>query len=115
MGYYTYYSLEMHPSQEKDRENEIRRAILSKIYECDSEGVAEDEIEFFLMDSLKWYNHEDDMKEISLAYPDIIFILHGEGEETGDVWKAYYSNGESEKVMVEFTFPEPTNAKFRNL
>ena len=115
MGYYTYYDLEMHPAQEKDRENEIRRAILSKIYGCDPEGIAEDEIEFFLYDELKWYNHNYDMKEISLEYPDIIFVLSGEGEEVGDMWKAYFSNGESEKVGVEFTFSEPVNVKFRNL
>lgn len=115
MGYYTYYNLEMHPAQTEDRENEIRRAIFSKIYECSPADVTETEVRFFLEDSLKWYNYDYDMKEISLAYPDITFVLSGEGEEVGDMWKAYYNNGESERINAELVYPEPTNVKFRNL
>lgn len=33
------------------------------------------------------------MKVISTKYPDILFEVTGEGEETGDLWKAYFKNG----------------------
>ena len=115
MGYYTYYDLEMHPAQTEDRWNEIRRAILAEIYECAPADVTEAEIECFLQDSLKWYNYDEDMRRISLAYPDITFVLSGEGEEVEDMWKAYYNNGESEHIDAELVYPEPTNIKFRNL
>lgn len=115
MGYYTYYDLEMHPAQTEDRWNEIRRAILAEIYECAPADVTDAEVECFLQDSLKWYNYEADMREISLEYPDIVFVLHGEGEEAGDVWKAYFKNGESERVEAKLIYPEPTNVQFRYL
>lgn len=39
-------------------------------------------------------------------YKDVLFILDGEGEESGDIWKSYYKNGKTYRVEAEFTFPE---------
>lgn len=48
-------------------------------------------------ESCKWYEHESDMKAMSAVFPDVLFKLHGEGEESGDIWNAYYLNGKSQK------------------
>lgn len=45
------------------------------------------------MDSCKWYDHEKDMKAFSKKFPNVLFTLHGEGEEAGDVWNKYFVNG----------------------
>jgi hypothetical protein len=45
----------------------------------------------------KWYEHDKDMIEMSMKFPLVLFKLHGEGEESGDIWDAYYLNGKSQK------------------
>lgn len=41
----------------------------------------------------KWYDHDVEMKKISKKHKDIVFILDGEGEESGDIWRTFYLNG----------------------
>lgn len=40
-----------------------------------------------------WYYHSDSMERLSAKFPDYLFFLSGEGEESGDVWREYYFNG----------------------
>ena len=47
------------------------------------------------------------MKQISAEFPDYLFILEGEGEEPGDIWKAYYYRGNACTCRAVLTFPEP--------
>ena len=115
MGYYTNFDLTMHPAQTQEQEREIIRHIISLMDYVEPERVSEGEIEWFLADAMKWYDHEEHMVKISKRYPDVIFVLHGEGEEHGDLWNEYYSNGEYERVDAVITFPEPSNLKFKNL
>jgi hypothetical protein len=44
-------------------------------------------------DEVKWYEHAEDMCKLSEALPSVIFQLEGEGEENGDLWKAWYKDG----------------------
>jgi hypothetical protein len=41
----------------------------------------------------KWYEHEEDVRKLSAEYPDVVFVLDGEGEEAGDVWRKFFLNG----------------------
>jgi len=52
----------------------------------------------------KWYEHADDMKEMSLAFPGVLFTLSGEGEDAGDIWKEYYLDGkyQADKAVLRF-------------
>ena len=45
--------------------------------------------------SVKWYEHDSDMKAISQEYPNVKFTLTGTGEEPPDFWKRVYLNGEN--------------------
>ena len=45
-------------------------------------------------ESEKWYSCEDDMKELSLVFPNTIFVVEGDGEEHFDVWKKAFYKGE---------------------
>lgn len=61
-----------------------------------------------LSDSCKWYEHDEDMLKLAKRFPDAVFMLSGEGEEAGDVWRAYYKHGEPVAVcQAELRFPEP--------
>lgn len=48
-------------------------------------------------DSVKWYEWKEDMIAMSRMFPGVLFKMHGEGEENGDMWDAYFLDG---KVQV---------------
>lgn len=107
MGYYTSYQLELitdgyEPSIIGDlrRENENAEYALS---EDGSYG-----------ESCKWYDYEIEMTEFSKKYPDTIFILTGEGEESGDLWKCYFRDGKSQHIKARIVFDEPS-AEFKEV
>jgi hypothetical protein len=60
----------------------------------------------FYLYNAKWYEHDRDMRELSKKYPDILFTVYGRGEESDDMWYAYYQNGKSQHCPAEIVFPE---------
>jgi hypothetical protein len=60
----------------------------------------------------KWYDHEDDLKALSMLHKGIIFILKGEGEESGDIWIKYFLNGKVQEARATVTF-EPCRLRER--
>jgi ABC-type Fe3+-hydroxamate transport system substrate-binding protein len=62
-------------------------------------------------DSVKWYSHQEDMRSFSKKYPEVLFILSGEGEDPEDMWKEYHKNGLMQKVNAEITFEEFNETK----
>ena len=46
------------------------------------------------------------MKTFSEKYPLVLFIISGEGEESGDLWKAYIRNGMMQRAQATFAFEE---------
>lgn len=61
--------------------------------------------------NVKWYNHDDDMLRVSKMFPDIILKLEGEGEESDDLWKAYYKNGKMRIVKAKIVFEDFDESK----
>lgn len=61
----------------------------------------------------KWYDHEKDMREISKQYPDVIFQLNGEGEESGDIWVKYFVNGKMQVAKAKITFDDFDKKKLK--
>ena len=59
---------------------------------------------------IKWENHENNMKTVSKKFKDVLFILSGEGEEAGDLWKEYYMNGKVQvaEAKIEFDSFDPS-------
>jgi hypothetical protein len=54
--------------------------------------------------NIKWYEYEEDMKQLSKEWPNVLFILEGDGEETGDLWKAWFRNGGMHKLEAKIVF-----------
>lgn len=57
----------------------------------------------------KWYDHETDMKQLSLEFPHILFTLSGDGEEKEDLWRKYFLAGKmqvAEAIIVYDNFSE---------
>jgi len=55
-------------------------------------------------ESIEWYDHESEMKAFSKRFPDVVFTLHGQGEESGDIWVKYFKNGKMQKVEAQIVF-----------
>ena len=92
MGYYTDFSLETVEENGMTRCSEC-----DTLYEVDHKKNIAKHIGGYnpFEDVCKWYSYEKDMTAYSKNYPNTMFILSGEGEESGDIWKAWYENGAS--------------------
>lgn len=75
MGYYTRYQIDIVPNNE-----EIRQKFI------DSTGFIED-------DASKWYECDQDCRDISGDNPGYLIVVTGKGSESGDVWKSAFTNG----------------------
>lgn len=104
MGYYTRYRLETDDTifgsetiSHFRKDNESARHALTERGES--------------TDGTKWYSHQEDLEKFSLKYPNTLFILYGEGEESGDIWKLYVKGGKSFKAKAILTFEEYSEDK----
>lgn len=68
----------------------------------------EDEMSSYRLYDSKWYDHDKHMIAFSKneKYKNVLFTIEGEGEEAGDLWKAYYKNGKTVHHQAILTFPE---------
>lgn len=103
LGYYTKYTLEFERCPEPKR-NGLIEALESENSMSGYGTLAK--ICYNQTDDIKWYNHEDDMKSISLRFPRVLFILKGEGEDTGDIWIKYFLNGKMQYAPGEIKYPK---------
>jgi hypothetical protein len=79
MGYYTRYTLTVTP---EDRTEQIRAAF------CVVSGYSHP-----FDNECKWYDFDEHLVAVSCANPDVLITVDGEGEEQGDVWRAYARKG----------------------
>lgn len=54
-------------------------------------------------DSGVWRSWEDDLRVASESNHNILFTLHGEGEDAGDIWNAYFLNGKMQHEKATLT------------
>lgn len=97
MGYSTRYNLTILEGG-VEMINEFRRTNRNATYALDEEGSCNDDC--------KWYDHEKDLKDFSINHPNALFLLEGQGEESGDEWKLYVQNGHSQMCKGKMVFPE---------
>lgn len=119
MGYYTHYTLEVRKIKDKNEYEAIIEELKEDHIYGDSSlfgesGVFSDseysfhEATFYSDEEVKWYDHTSDMERISLVFPNVIFMLHGEGEDRDDMWNKFYYNGKSETCQAQISYPQPT-------
>lgn len=114
MGYETLYHLEWNCDRSKTDWDTISNEIKSR---------QENDDNFFYgvnpfgesNDSVKWYEHEQDIAAFSKNYPDVLFTLQGEGEAAGDIWKKYFLNGKMQLCQAEITFPAYDKSKLKDI
>lgn len=110
MGYYTSYVMSVSVcTVNEDRvtisthiPDDIRSALIEEI---DKMNVFEDVDVDSTCDAYdKWYNHASDMTLLSIRFPNLLFLLHGEGENHDDVWNKYYLNGKEQICPAKITY-----------
>ena len=113
MGYYTYFKMEM---KNLDDESNVTEEAVIKTLVKESEWFdwAKEEKYFdnLFWDTLKWYDWEDDMKRVSLSFPNVVFTLTGRGEEYGDHWRYVFYKGKSFYSPGKIVYDEPPASFF---
>jgi len=101
MGYYTKYDLKIKSIKE---EPEISKA---DVWEWIKNQNEKSDMFYGLNgDSCKWYDHEKAMRILSKKFTSFLFILSGEGEESGDIWRKYFTGGKMQMANAVITFEE---------
>lgn len=115
IGYYTFYSLSVKNEDEfpieKQREASLQLAEKFKVREHYEEYISHSSYPFSWVsnDSMKWYDYNEDMLELSRNFPEAIFVLYGEGEDREDTWRAFYKGEVCIYQRAHFYYdPEPT-------
>lgn len=103
MGYYTKYELSTDSSNNLEIIEYFRTECDSANYALNSDGEYQDEC--------KWYEHEKDMRDISRKFPETVFTLKGEGEQSGDIWREYYKNGRMQRTEAKIIFESFNESK----
>ena len=109
MGYRTSYELSIvksaSPMDQEGVIHQLREGSQGASYGLRDDGSAQG--------GLRWYEHEDDLRGFSRKYPELIFRLSGEGEDSGDIWDKYFQNGKMQECKAEIVKPsfDPTKLK----
>ena len=111
MGYETRFKLTALTNR-----NYSQRDYLKVLAEIDPQEFSPeaDSFEEEFEEPRRWYNYKNDMRKLSLAFPNTYFLLYGVREEQEDVWKAYFYIGEVQIIKATLSFKdEPIFAKIR--
>lgn len=99
MGYNTYYQLIIYNIAN----------IVVDLSETEIQIELDSNLDYLFRDqceaSLRWYDHEVDMLQLSKKYPEYIFQLTGFGENPFDIWRKWFENGRMMEWVVDSTIP----------
>lgn len=112
MGYNTKYNFDkIEPKVTKQQLLEITDFFSNKLF--NQSAKLNDDIDDFFEEEMKWYDFDKDLVELSLKFPNNIFVFSGNGEEQEDIWKAYFKNGKSFYPERIVTWEEFTEEKLK--
>lgn len=101
MGYYTYFTMEIETKNRVAVSEQITNKVADRLKDLIGierlDGVHDGHMD---IGDLKWYNSEDDMYRISKEFPNLVFHLHGDGEESGDIWERHWHDGLVQECFI---------------
>lgn len=101
MGYYTAYVLNLPAENPLTEDGLTQMDEIVDAFQVFEEGSARDG---YWYGYAKWYDYEQDMARLSKQFPDILFELHGNGEDQEDIWYAYFQDGKVQHCQAEIYF-----------
>lgn len=115
MGYYSYYTLTLKllPEEGENKLGEliepIRKLIIDRLIdENESANSAIDE-NGIGNDWVTWYEYKEEIAELSLNYPGVIFVINREGEDREDAEITLVLNGAVVSAMMQTIYPDVYN------
>lgn len=108
MGYYTAYTLTASPypadvtSTLTDTVCGLLETEIKKMNVFERGG----DITFGHTAYTTWYDWEQDLRLLSKRFPNVLFCLHGEGEQGDDLWDAYFLDGRAQMCKAVITYPD---------
>lgn len=105
MGYYTRHRLEISPETPAVWEEIQKHDYMSHALGPDGNSG----------ERCKWYEHEEQMAELSKKFPEVLFTLHGEGEDAMDLWIHYFKNGKIQRRKAKITFEPMTQTGWHSI
>ena len=106
MGYYTNYSLSV-----TNADDDVIKAIERTV--VDEWGLTRWVDGEWYASEVKWYYHDDDMLKLSALFPDVLFDLYGQGEDSEDMWHTYYKNGMMQHCPARIEFDPYDESKLQ--
>ena len=117
MGYYSQFDIETKPMMDEETE---KKAVIDlwKIYDPKNEyryqeilnseaGNSKSTFWYFCMEPMKWYEMKEDMTALSKLYPDYLFKVNRNGEESCDFSDDYFKNGRHQHCVGTLTYEKP--------
>jgi hypothetical protein len=101
MGYYTKYNIKI-----TGIDNANQAVKIARDYDLVDYVVSDTGTVLIAFYEGKWYVWEKESVALTRNYPRILIKIYGEGEESGDIWKARIRNGECERVEAKIVFDE---------
>ena len=89
MGYYTGYTL--YAYKDGGLTNKEEEKIIEELHQRDIFLDSGDLTYGLFYEGKCWL--EDEVKTVSKLFPDVIFEMYGDGDDSEDFWKGYYLNG----------------------
>lgn len=102
MGYTTYFTVSRNDGEPFTPE---QLEALDQLDVFDYKTKEGDDRVVALEGPAKWYECFEDMKDFSLSFPGTVFKMHGEGEESGDLWDAYFKDGKGQDCPADIIYP----------
>ena len=105
MAYMTHYNLESTISDEETKE-QFHKELAKR-----SPGNGPNPVDLTNGGgaTCSWYEHDRDMRQVSMMFPTEVFVLSGEGEEIYDMWKKRYIAGDVEEIRPTVVWPSFTS------
>lgn len=121
MDYYTRHELNIKTDVSEEAMEEIEKYIvheeldyeINEIDKCNCFNYID--YGYLSEETSKWYSMREDMVKMSLEFKNVLFEICGEGEDTGDLWKAYYYNGKEQWCDAIITFEEFDENKLKEI
>lgn len=101
MGYYTDFNLSVFQYPTNVAWDDLPWDALRLAVAQIDDGIFEEWTQGEWGCNAKWYSQEVDMWVLSIQFPDILFCLHGDGEDGDDVWDEYWQNGARQHCYME--------------
>ena len=125
IGYYTYFNLSVRNADDIpiERQREASFALVrlfgwseeNDAYYKERIDKSDYPFDWVSDDSMKWYDWERDMSILAKDYPEMEFVLYGEGEERDDNWRAFFKGDKTVFQMAHIYYdPEPDFGEGKN-